>query len=422
MKIVGWVQRRHHNGGVVFFDLRDHSGIVQVVVSEQDVGTEHFAAVRRLLPESSVEVSGVLADGTRGFREVRASRVDIISVATHSMSPALRDEAVDIFDPALADHLLSHRHLYIRHPKIMAILRFRASLMQAARAWFHEHGYLEITAPILTPLPLYDDGTAMSLEVHGERVFLTQCVGFYLEAAVHAFDRVYNIGPSFRGEESRSKRHLMEYWHIKAEAAHLGLPQIISMVESLLVSISRTALDEFPDMESVLGRAPCLDVLQVPFPSITYRESLARLADRGHQHPFGMSLGSEEEALLSQDFSTPFWVSGIPRSIEPFPYVVDSDDPEVTRTADLIATNGYGELLGTAEKIVDLAMLDERLAEKGKLGRPEYGWVREVHQMGPVPHAAFGMGVERMIRWLLQIPHVRDAIPFPRTFRRKVFP
>lgn len=420
--VAGWLQRRHPAGGVLFLDVRDHTGVVQVVVSRSDFGAEAFDALRRLSPESSLEIVGTVVEGRGGAREIRAETVRVLGAATKTMSPALRDEAVDIFDPALADHLLSNRHLYIRNPKVMAILRFRAAMMHAARTWFRDNAFLEITAPILTPLPLYDDGSAMSLDVHGEKVYLTQCVGFYLEAAVHAFDRVYNIGPSFRGEESRSKRHLMEYWHIKAEAAFLDLDGVIGSVESLLAFIARTALDECPDTESVLGRAPCLDVFKGPFPRITYREAIARLSERGLDHPFGKSLGSEEEALLSEDFSTPFWISGIPRSIEPFPYVIDADDPLVTRTADLIATNGYGELLGTAEKIVDPAMLDERMAEKGKLDRPEYGWVREVHQMGPVPHAAFGMGVERMIRWLLDIPHVRDTIPFPRTFRRRVHP
>lgn len=419
---VGWLQRRHHTGGVIFLDLRDHTGMIQVVISRSDFSAELYDELHRMLPETSLEVTGTIHQGRNGRREIQAKAVRVLGVATLSMSPTVRDETVDIFDPALADHLLSNRHLYIRNPKVMAILRFRAALMHAARVWFHNNTFLEITAPILTPLPLYDDGSALSLDVHGEQIFLTQCVGFYLESAVHAFERVYNIGPSFRGEESRSKRHLMEYWHIKAEAAHLDLNGIIDMVESMLGFMAQSAFDEYPNVESVLGRMSCRDVFQTPFPRITYREAIARLTARGCEHPFGKSLGSEEEALLSNDLQTPFWIIGIPRSIEPFPYVIDSDDPEVTRTADLIATKGYGELLGTAEKIVDPVMLDERMREKGKLNCPEYEWIREVHQMGPIPHAAFGMGVERMIRWLLDVPHVRDTIPFPRVFRRRVYP
>ena len=419
--VTGWLQRRRSSGGVLFLDLRDPTGVIQLVVSRDQCPEALFSELSHALPETAIEATGVFQEGKKRVCEIDVRSIRIVGAATLPLSPPIRSD-IDIFDVDLADHLLTNRHLYIRNEKVMAILQFRAAMMHAARLWFHENRFMEITAPIMTPLPLYDDGSALSLDVHGEKVFLTQCVGFYLESAVHAFGRVYNIGPSFRGEESRSKRHLMEYWHIKAEAAHLDLNQIMQSVESLLAYITKAAAAECPDIERVLDRPMNLDVLKAPFPRITYREAIARLTELGMNHPFGKSLGSDEEALLSKDFSTPFWISGIPRSIEPFPYVIDPDDPEVTRTADLIATNGYGELLGTAEKITDPAMLETRMREKGKFDREEYRWVREVHELGPVPHAAFGMGVERMIRYLLDIPHVRDTIPFPRVFRRKVYP
>ena len=329
---------------------------------------------------------------------------------------------IDIFDEKLTDQLLSYRHLYLRNPKAMAILKLRDTVMSYTRQWFHENRFTAIDAPVLTPVPLYEDHSAISVTVHGEKVFLTQCVGYYLEAAVHAFERVYNMGPSFRNEESRSRRHLLEYWHIKAEVAWANLDDIMMLVESLMKYVIEHSHDDLERTSKVLGRTACYDGIQSPFQRITYEEALQILAKQGQQTEFGKSLCSDDEEILSKFIGKPFWVSGIPRTVEPFPYVIDPTDPRITRVADLIASNGYGELLGTAEKIHDIAMLEERMRDKDRHADPRYEFVRDVHQVGCVPHAAFGMGVERLIRWLLNIPHVRDAIPFPRMFRRRISP
>jgi len=305
--------------------------------------------------------------------------------------------------------------------KIMAILKFRHILTRIVHQWFHENGFIEIHAPVLTPTPLYDDRTAMSLKVHGQDVFLTQCVGFYLEQAVHAFKKIYNIGPSFRAEESRSKRHLMEYWHIKAELTFVDFEDIAATVEHFIRDISEKSIREGSELARVIGTDMCEDGLKTPFPRIDYGKAVEWLKAQGSEMEFGKSLGSDDESLLSNRFgNTPFWVVGIPRSIEPFPYVIDSADPCRTKTADLIASRGFGELLGIAEKIHELPMLDERLTEKNKAGDARYEWLRELRQYGCVPHGGFGMGLERFIRWLLQIPHVRDTIPFHRAFGRKI--
>jgi asparaginyl-tRNA synthetase len=368
-----------------------------------------------------VKVNGALCEHQNRSREIHVTDFVVIAEDTLKLSPQPRKH-IDIFDEAMADHLLSNRHIYLRNPQAMAVLRFRSSLMMFVRDWFHRNRFMELDAPILTPVPLYDDGSALKVDVHGESIFLTQCVGYYLEAAVHAFERVYNMGPSFRGEESKSKRHLMEYWHIKAEIAFAGLDDIIMIVEEIIREISNRCQNELADIPHTLGTSMCLDGLNPPFPRIRYEDAVKRLQSRGFDIVFGKGLGSLEEAELSLDFQTSFWITGIPRIIEPFPYVIDRDDPRITRVADLIANNGYGELLGVAEKISDPIMLAERMKEKNRFEDERYEWIREVHQSGCVPHAAFGMGLERLIRWLLNISHVRDAIPFPRTFRRRVYP
>lgn len=417
-----WLRSKRHSGGIHFLDVMDSTGLIQAVIERNRIGEEEFDAIGRIPLESAIEISGKVVSHANRPREIAADEVRVISRASIPVSPQPRGD-VDIFDPKLADQLLSNRHLYLRNPKIMEILKFRSLMMSEVRRWFEDNHFLEIDAPILTPVPLYDDGSAVGVNIDGEHIFMTQCVGYYLEAAVHAFERVYNMGPSFRGEESRSPRHLMEYHHIKAEITFADLEDIIRIVESLISHITETCWKKSPDVAKVLGTSMCLDGMRTPFPRISYEDAVIFLKKNGFDIEFGKGLGGAEEKKLSELFpSTPFWVTGIPRVVEPFPYCIDPADTRITRVADLIASNGMGELLGVAEKIYDIDMLDERLDEKGKRNDARYEWVREVHQLGCVPHAAFGMGVERMIRWILNIPHVRDAIPFPRIFRRRVYP
>lgn len=423
VELSGWIGAKRDQGKVIFLDICDSTGKIQVVIAESNVTSDMFQAAKRWPIESGVALKGLMTCSSKGQREIVVGSIALVGGVTKDFSPHPRGN-IDIFDESMIPHLLNNRHMYLRNPRVMAILQFRDCLTHHMRAWFHNNRYTSVDAPILTPVPLYDDGSAMSITVHDEKVFLTQCVGYYLEAAVHAFERVYNIGPSFRGEESRSKRHLMEYWHIKAEVAWCNLDEIIASVESIVSFLTEKCHEEQAlKIHSVLGTNLCTDGLKTPYPRISYEESIKFLNEKGMPMEFGKSLGSNEEAELSKLFpGRPFWITGIPRSIEPFPYVIDQNDTRITRVADLIASNGYGELLGTAEKISDLQMLDERLKDKGKDGDPRFEFVRDVHQVGCVPHAAFGMGVERMIRWMLNIPNVRDAIPFPRIFRRRIAP
>lgn len=421
--LYGWVKSRRRHPHLVFLDIVDSTGSIQAVVEETG-NQEAFHEARLVTPESAVKVTGILKGTGRSHpaKEVLVNTITIIGAATLNISPHPRSN-IDIFDPRLQEQLLEKRHFYLRNEKIAAILKFRHLLMRLVHRWFDEKDFIEIHAPVLTPTPLYEDRTAMPIQIHGQDVFLTQCVGFYLEQAVHSFERIYNIGPSFRAEESRSKRHLMEYWHIKAEMAFVDFEDLAKMVESFIRDITEGCLLTAEPLAQTIETQICRDGLKVPFPRIDYEDAIILLQKHGADIEFGRSLGSEEESMLSEQFGeTPFWVVSIPRSIEPFPYVINSDDPRRTRTADLIASRGFGELLGIAEKIQSGSMLDERLREKGKEGDPRYNWLRDLRQYGCVPHGGFGMGLERLIRWLLQIPHVRDTIPFHRVFGRKIDP
>ncbi|MEK7586205.1 MAG: asparagine--tRNA ligase [Patescibacteria group bacterium] len=419
VEIYGWVQNQRSHKNIIFLDICDSTGSIQAFV-EKSFSTELFDFAKSLKVESAVCAKGlIIKDNNKVSLSLKS--VELIGCVLNKLSPQPRSN-FDVFNEAITSHVLDYRHIYLRNPKIMAVLKFRDILMHHMRQWFYENRFTSVDAPILTPVPLYEDGSALKINIHGENVFLTQCVGYYLEAAVHAFERVYNMGPSFRGEESRSKRHLMEYWHIKAEMAWGNLEDIISMVENIIKYLTQKCFPDSHEIMQTLGKKMCLDGLKTPFPRITYDCAIKVLQTKGFAIEYGKSLGSAEEAELSNDFNGPFWITGIPRTIEPFPYVIDKKNPKITRVADLIASNGYGELLGVAEKIHTLDMLDERLHDKGKFGDPRFDFVREVHQIGCVPHVAFGMGVERLIRWLIDIPHVRDAIAFPRIFKRKISP
>ena len=422
IEFCGWVKARRRHNHVVFLDICDSTGTVQGVVDSAN--EELFEVAKRISQETAVKIVGILTETRRlnPPKEIQIQEIEIVGISTITVSPYPRSD-IDILDSRLQEQLLDKRHFYLRNEKIAAILKFRHVLTRIVHQWFDENGFIEIHAPVLTPTPLYDDHTAMALKVHGQDVFLTQCVGFYLEQAVHSFEKIYNIGPSFRAEESRSKRHLMEYWHIKAELAFVNFEDMVAVVERFIRDVSEKSILAGSEFARVIGTDICEDGLKTPFPRIDYGEAVEWLKVQGSNMEFGKILGSDDESLLSNRFAnTPFWVVGIPRSIEPFLYVVDPADTCRTKTADLIASRGFGELLGIAEKIHKLSMLDERLSEKGKAGDSRYEWLRELRQYGCVPHGGFGMGLERFIRWLLQIPHVRDTIPFHRAFGRRIDP
>jgi asparaginyl-tRNA synthetase len=415
VRFLGWIKAKRHHGKKLFLDLIDSSGTVQCICDNGMVQYEELVALKL---ESAIELEGIVSKNESG--------VEVIINIVHNVYPNnfhLTDiRVIDILDPRYTQVVNKYRHLYIRNPQFIAIMQFRAKVMSYVREWFVSNEFWEVDAPILTPIPLYHDSTAMPISINKSNVFLTQCAGFYLEAMSHALGKIYNMGPSFRAEESRSKRHLMEYWHIKAEMVSGSLETIMTDVESLLLYVITRILTEGQELCTIIGTKLCTDGANGPFPRIDYKDAVELVRDKGCEIEFGTSLSSQEEEILSKYFNSPVWIVGIPEKVEPFPYIINPDAPRQCKVADLICSNGYGELLGTAEKIYNLGMLDKRLKDKGKLGDPRYEWVRQVHQVGCVPHVAFGMGLERLIRWLLNVPHVRDCIPFPREYRKKVYP
>lgn len=422
VELWGWIEAKRAHSSIIFLDLVDSSGSIQITVN-RDAAPVAFHKAQGIVPESSVRITGIVGyQPQKEQKEIAAQEVEVIGGALLSVSPRPRT-SFDIFAPQFADLILRERHLYLRNQKLMAVLQFRHKLLGVIHNWFRKQGYVEIHAPVLTQLPLYEDKTAFSLDFFGNKVFLTQCVAFYLESAIYAFEKVYTIGPSFRAEESKSKRHLAEYWHVKAEIAFADYEDIICFTESMMAYIVNQVESE--TREELEKLAIVIDVerlSRIPYPRISYADALQQLGSKDKAYEWGRSLSAGDLKRLSLGFDTPFWVTGLPSEVEPFPYDLQESDPRVTKTADLIAPDGYGELLGVAEKIYDADKLLERMREKNRDKDERYHWYYELRQFGSIPHSGFGMGVERIIRWLLKLNHVRDAIPFPRLFNRPPYP
>lgn len=409
-----WIKSMRNHGAIVFVDLMDSTGTIQCCLNK-----EQAAGLRM---EEWVELWGHI-DIHRGKTEIQVDHIKRINPSQPGIMMQPRSES-DPFNWNTVDHLLRNRHLYLRNPKLVAMMKFRNLLQSEMRSWFSKNDFISFDAPILTPVPLYEDDSAIKAGLSKQNVFMTQCVWYYLEAAAHGLEKVYNMGPSFRWEEGRSKRHLMEYWHIKAEWCWDNFEGVIWAVEEIIPFLTRQLKAKGGDFLEELGVTLCEDGLKAPYPRITYRECCDILAKEWFDIEFWKSLGSKEEEFLSHNFfpNQPFWVTWIPRSIEPFPYSIDPQDSEVCMVADLITSNWCGELLWVAEKIYDFDMLLERMKEKNRDTDPRYEFVREVHASWCVPHVAFWMGLERLMRWLIWNDHVRDCHGFPRIFDRIMNP
>jgi asparaginyl-tRNA synthetase len=420
-EVWGWIATKRETRKTVFLDLVDSTGRIQAVASRK---SDEGVISSRILPESSVRVTGKLSTGRSGKIELVVTGIILLGPANLSVSPHPRS-CFNVFGQESVSQVFSYRHLYIRNEKLSAVLRFRDIFLHVIRSWFRNKRFVEVHCPIITEVALYDEvKTAFPLKFFNWDALLTQCVAFHLESAAHALERVFCVNPSFRAEQSRGRRHLAEYWHVKAELAFADFEDMINLVEEMVCDLVREIEAQAqPELVDLGVRIETRRLTAAPFERMTYEEALARLKKRGIRKTYGGSLSQSDEAALSAEHLSPFWITGIPRSIEPFPYKIDPSDRLVTKTADLVAPEGFGEILGVAEKISDPLELAERMREKGKReDDSRYKWYYDLRQYGSVPHSGFGMGVERAIRWLLRLGHVRDAIAFPRIAGRRPSP
>jgi len=411
VQVWGWVYNSRSSGRLVFVLVRDGTGILQSVVSQRDVPEEVWTAATSLTQESSVKVAGVVRADARapGGYELAVTGIEVVQIARdYPITP--KEHGVDF--------LMDHRHLWLRSRRQHAILRIRSTLVGAVREFFDSRGFVLVDAPILTPASVEGTTTLFSTDYFGTPAFLSQSGQLYMEAAAMAFGRVYCFGPTFRAEKSKTRRHLMEFWMVEPEVAYAELDDIVRLAEELVSFVVERVLERHRPELALLERdtAP-LERVKPPFARITYDQAIEILRREGAAVEWGADFGGDEETILARAFDRPVFITHYPAHIKAFYMKPDPQRPEVVLGADLLAPEGYGEIIGGGQRIDDLDLLLRRI-EEHKLPREAYEWYIDLRRYGSVPHSGFGMGIERVLAWICGLPHVRETIPFPRMLYR----
>jgi asparaginyl-tRNA synthetase len=409
----GWLYNRRSSGKVHFLLIRDGTGICQCVASRAEIGAEAFAEADHLGQETSIEVTGVVHEDKRapGGREL-----SIKSFAVHGSSV---DYPITPKEHGVA-FLLDLRHLWVRSARQHAILRVRSEVEAACRDFFHERGFILFDSPILTPTSCEGTTNLFEIDYFGERkAYLTQSGQLYAEAGALAFGKVYCFGPTFRAEKSKTRRHLTEFWMVEPEVAYFTLDEDMQLAEDfvsyILTRVLQRRRDDLITLERDLGKLERAAIK--PYPRITYDEALERLKTKGFEVKWGDDLGGDEETALSGDFETPVMVHRYPTQCKAFYMKRDPARPEVALCVDMLAPEGYGEIIGGGQREDDYEQLKQRIIQH-ELPLEPFNWYLDLRRYGTVPHAGFGMGIERMTAWCCGIHHIREAIPFPRMMER----
>ena len=413
VEVRGWIYRTRSSGGIVFAVLRDATGIVQVTVKKGSVPDDQFEAAAKAGIESSVIIAGNVAEDKRapGGFEIRASKFQVIGYS----------EAFPITEYQSTELLLDLRHLWIRSREQTAVSRIKASLLRGAREWFHENDYVEVTPPIITGVAPEGSTTLFQVKYYDRIAYLSQSAQFYLESLIYSLERVWALTPSFRAEKSRTPRHLSEYWHMEMEAAWMDNEGNMKVQEELVTAMVKNALKECSDDFKLLKREVSpLKKIEPPFERMKYEEAMEYLQKKGHDVSWGSDLGAVEERALTIDREIPMFVINYPKELKPFYMKENPDDPRTYKNSDLLAPEGFGEIVGGSERETDNALLLERLREKGE-DMDSYEWYLDLRKYGSVPHSGFGLGMERIVTWVCKLDHIRDSIPYPRTVAR-VYP
>ncbi|MCI4365697.1 MAG: asparagine--tRNA ligase [Thermoplasmata archaeon] len=403
----GWLQRSRSSGGILFLLLRDRTGSVQVTGRRDILGDDGFSAAEHVQVEGAVEVEGTVAEDKRapGQREVRASTITVLHAG----------EPFPMFADQTEEFSLDHRHLAIRSPEHVATFRVKAELLRALREFLDREEVLETTPPVLSGNAAEGGSEAFQIDYFGRPGYLSQTAQLYLEALLFPHERVYALTPSFRAEKSRTPRHLTEYLHLEVELAWCDLDHLMEFEERMVEYVCRTVADRRPSELGALGRPPEeLRKIVAPFRRMRYSEAIDRLVAEGFPITFGSDLGTAEERALTLEEHSPVFVTHYPRDLKAFYMLRSPDDPRTVEAADLLAPEGYGEMVGGSCRETDVTVLVERLQAKGVDVR-EYEWYLDLRRHGSIPHAGFGLGIERILRWMLRRDHIRETTPFPRT-------
>jgi asparaginyl-tRNA synthetase len=411
--VQGWLYNKRSKGKLQFLQIRDGSGTVQAVVVKSEVSEETWEAADRLSQEASCLVSGVVRADERaqGGYELTATAVVVVQVPLSEYPISPKEHGVDF--------LMNHRHLWIRSRRQHAILRIRSTIEAAMHGFFEQREFVRFDTPILTPAACEGTTTLFETDYFDDKAYLAQSGQLYLEAGAMAFGNVYCFGPTFRAEKSKTRRHLMEFWMVEAEMAYVELADSIQLQEDFVVHVVKQVLAKNAADLAVLERdtSKLEATIRGGFPRITYDEAVERLRKAGSDIQWGEDFGNDDEDILANQFETPFFVTHYPTAIKAFYMQPDPNRPEVALCADMLAPEGYGEIIGGSQRIADYDLFTQRMREHD-LSEEAYGWYLDLRRYGSVPHSGFGLGIERTIRWVCGLEHIRECIPFPRLLTR----
>jgi asparaginyl-tRNA synthetase len=410
--VKGWLHNRRSSGKIHFLILRDGSGFIQAVMSKAAVGDEMFKAADHLSQETSVIVTGTARADKRA---PSGYEIDVKSLETVGAS---QDYPITPKEHGV-DYLLDRRHLWIRSERQHAILRIRHEIINAVRDFFNTRGFILADTPIFTPAACEGTTTLFPAQYFDETTaYLTQSGQLYNEANAMALGRVYCFGPTFRAEKSKTRRHLTEFWMVEPEMAYADLNDVMNLAEDLVVSVVGRVLENRRRELTVLERdISKLESVQKPFPRISYDDAVATLKAKGLPIEWGGDFGGPDETTLSEQFDRPVMVHRYPAAIKAFYMKPDPERADVALGVDVLAPEGYGEIIGGGERLADLALLLQRIKDH-ELPQEAFEWYLDLRRYGTVPHGGFGMGIERVVAWICKLEHVRETIPYPRMLNR----
>ena len=411
VQLNGWLYNKRSSGKLHFLQVRDGSGIIQCVVFKGDVEPDIFDLCSHLDQESSLEIKGHVRKDERsplGY-ELGVSNVQLVGESgDYPITP--KEHGVSF--------LLDNRHLWLRSSRPHAILKIRSEICKACRDFMEERDFTLIDAPIFTPAACEGTSTLFETNYFDQKAYLTQSGQLYMEAAAMAFGNVYCFGPTFRAEKSKTRRHLTEFWMIEPEMAFCDLKKDMEVAEEFVYYILQRVLDRRRDELELLERdVKTLEKVTFPFPRLSYDDAIDKLQELGSDIEWGIDLGGDDETLLSNQYDSPILVHRYPLDVKAFYMKEDPEDNRLALCVDMLAPEGYGEIIGGGQREDNFSVLDRKIKEH-ELPPEAFKWYADLRQYGSVPHAGFGMGIERVVAWLCGLKHVRETIPFPRMLQR----
>ncbi|MDI6704746.1 MAG: asparagine--tRNA ligase [Bacillota bacterium] len=409
--IKGWLYNKRSSGKIAFLQLRDGTGFIQGVVVKNDVPEEAFNLSKELTQESSVEITGIVRKDDRapsGY-ELTVTNVVLVSMS-YDYPITLKEHGVEF--------LMDLRHLWMRAPRQHAILTIRANINRAIREFLDGEGFILVEPPIITANSCEGTTNLFELDYFGQKAYLSQTGQLYNEAAAMAFGKVYSFGPTFRAEKSKTRRHLNEFWMIEPEMAYFTHEDNMRLQERMIEFIVQKVIERCSrELKSLNRDTGKLENVRAPFPRITYDEAVDMLNNGGYAFEWGNDFGAPDETYIAEQFEKPVFVEKYPAKVKAFYMEPDPDNPDLVLNADLLAPEGYGEIIGGSQRIHDHDLLLKKIHEE-KLPVEAYQWYLDLRKYGTVPHSGFGLGLERTVAWICGIDHVRETIPFARTLTR----